>query len=246
MNLFSINTPTCSAQTSSSVAPHHIHNELVVSATTTSSQSRATGVALLALRTQERLEPISSSSLRKIQYPCDNALWFGSIPDVGMENFVVTNGSPIGTRGVGPSFVICMIGQTKEEPIRPVLGLCNKGCLQEFARVHDRLTEEMVLTGKANCQTIVSYVIGGEASTEGGGLEEEAEIKEWAPVLKIEEALFNATVAEDDSDSLAVVLTPEAIYVRRKNPLFLEGQEDGRSLFGPDDEDYVISSDTDE
>lgn len=251
MNPSQIHTTSSSMQTSSLTLRGPVDHEPAICGSTSCEalHLKATGVALLALKTKETPEPIVRAVGSKIQYPCPSSIWFPSVPDIGMDRFLVTDGSPIGTRGVGSCFVLCMIGQTGTNS--PVLGLCHKSSATDFLEIHDRLTDEMVCQGSAVSRTIATYVIGGEAPSKeneflGGSLEEEETIKALAPVLNIKEVLFNQTSGDNDTDSLAVVLTPENIFVSKRalfpckedsDPL---ASGDGMSLFEPDDEEEDV------
>ena len=248
MNLSPIHTTSSSMQANSLTVRGPVDREPGICGPTSCAalHLKATGVALLALKTKETPEPIVRAVSPKIQYPCPSSIWFTSVPDIGMDRFLVTDGSPIGTRGVGPCFVLCMIGQTVMNS--PVLGLCHKSSVTDFVEVHDRLIDEMVCQEDAVSTTIATYVIGGEASSKetepvGGSLEEEETIKALAPVLYIKGVLFNQTSGENDADSLAVVLTPENIFVS-KRALFPCKEDpdplapgDGISLFELDEDE---------
>jgi hypothetical protein len=174
--------------------------------------------------------PLASCS--KIQYLSKRSMWFNTVPDVGMDRFLVTDGSPIGTGGVGPCFVVCLIGKTKGNA--PVLGLCHKSSILPFEDVHDFVKEEMVDQWSADESSITTYVVGGQPPSlmvPEGTLEEERDILALAAAKKVAGVLFNKTSADNEDEGLNVVLTPEKIYVSME-PLFpVTGKDAGERFF---------------
>jgi hypothetical protein len=190
--------------------------------------------------TQERERAAGTPSLppapeEKIHYREDLPFCFNNLPDVGMDKFMVTNGTSMGTSGVGPCFAIISIGQTRLQT--PVLGLCHMSSLSIFREVIDRLRDEMVHQQNADRETICTYVIGGNGPSKEspeGTLQEEAEILSIAKngAERIKEIFFNLTNEDNDEDSINIVANPGGILVSKK-PMFLANLEGvGQGLFG--------------
>ncbi len=184
--------------------------------------------------------PLKSRRIRLLNE--DHSLWVDNIPDVGMDKYMVTKGTPMGTSGVGPCFAIICIGyafrkalRISSNPLRstrrvytqiveksPVYGLCHTSSLESFPKVLSLLKDEMVAQQKADRKTIRTYVVGGQNPSEEqpeGTLSEEAEILSLAKREKIKGALFNLTNGDDDLDGIDVLLKDGKVFVSKK-PMF--------------------------
>ena len=177
-----------------------------------------------------------STGISMIRYIENPTLLLKRVRDIGMDRFLVSDGRPLGTTGVASCFAVCSIGKTVRNT--PVLGLCHMSSAAPINPVLKRLKEEMADQKGAIVDSIKTYVVGGEAPSlmvPEGTLDEERDIRAVSVQEKIESVLFNQTLAEDENDSLNVVLTFSAVYVSKK-PLFLQTREAaGISLF--DDEE---------
>ena len=175
------------------------------------------------------------TSSRTIQYVVKKQIFFENIPDIGMDRFLVSRGDLLGTSGLASCFAVCSIGKTYLKT--PVLGLCHVTCLsmgfRPFETILQFLKDEMIKE-EAEEKTIKTYVVGGQAQSEiepEGTIPEEEQILATPFSKKVRGVLFNMTQADDEEDSLNVVLTPRKVYVS-KNPLFaVSGQESGMKLF---------------
>ncbi len=176
------------------------------------------------------------ASSRKIQYVVKKQIYFDNIPDIGMDRFLVSRGDFLGTSGLASCFAVCAIGKTHLKT--PVLGLCHVTCLLMGFMPFDailRFLKDKMIKEEAEKQTIKTYVVGGQVQSEmepEGTILEEEQILTASVSEKVRGVLFNMTQADDEEDSLNVVLTPRKVYVS-KQPLFaVSGHESGTSFFG--------------
>jgi hypothetical protein len=175
------------------------------------------------------------ASSEKIRFVAEPAFRFENVPDIGMDRFLVSDGKPLGTSGLGPCFAVCSIGTTRLKT--PVLGLCHTSSILSCSDVLQQLKNEMSVRNGALVETIKTYVIGGQGpSVESptGSLNEERAILKIAESEKIEGVLFNQVRPDDDTDSLCVLLTPQVVYVSKKDLFPVTGEDDGMSIFGGD------------
>jgi hypothetical protein len=180
-----------------------------------------------------RYDTLASS--KKINIMPKPPFQFWKVPDIGMDQFLVSKGTPLGTRGLGPCFAICSIGISRFGS--PVLGLCHMSSCSTCRDVLQRLKAEMEHREAAVVETIKTYVVGGIGPSEEspeGTLNEESEILAIADSEKIEGVLFNQVKADDDMDSLRVVLTRDCVYVSKKDLFHVTGRDDGMSIFDDD------------
>jgi hypothetical protein len=154
------------------------------------------------------------SLTNKIRYITNEFCWFYKVPDIGMDRYLVSEGTPLGTGGLGPCFAVCSIGKTSFQT--PILGLCHTSSVMPIKDVLHKLKDSMTAKGAVR-NTIETYVIGGEIPSEAndGTLEEEEEIKALAEQENIKGVLFN--LAQGEEVPLNVVLTPENVYVSINN-----------------------------
>jgi hypothetical protein len=163
------------------------------------------------LMTQENSRLFTSEKIRRV---VTESLLFGNIPDVGLDSYLITNGETLGTNGLACGFAICTIGKTLLGT--PVLGLCNTTGINSFNFVLEKLKKEMVLQGGAQAETIETYVVGGYWGSREfpeGSIAEEKVILALAEKEKIMGVSFNLAEADDENDSLSVVVTSAGIIV---------------------------------
>jgi hypothetical protein len=154
---------------------------------------------------------------------------FKNVPDVAMDHYIVSNGSYLGTSGVGPCFAICSIGKTSSGT--PVLGLCHRQSAP-CTFVVQKLKAEMVKQEHALPDTIKTYIVGGEAPSKEspeGGLGEEQEFLKISEAEKIEGVKFNQTTPEEEI-ALSVVVTPQRVVVSTNDLFPVTGKEDGTPI----------------
>lgn len=182
----------------------------------------------------ELSHPVQTTS-EKIRFVAHTGMLFTGVPDIGMDRFLVSNGSFLGTRGIGPCFAICAMGHAVTNT--PVLGLCHTSHIFPFEDVVAKLKGEMMAHEAAINDEIEIYVVGGQVPTAEtpGTLDEELEVVSRVHSEHIRGVLFNQTKGDDDTDSLSVVLTPDEIVVSKDLLFPVSGNDDGEEIFADED-----------